>query len=182
MWNRALDAPTLPPKCERWTFTLQPAPVLRTRFQVNENKGWSFNALDLSSEGQVLEAGFLLDDELAREADDEVLEGARMMLRFDQRESELTKPREKPLTFLSDRARAIACDAGWIAAVFVLDDDTFCFLLDRAQMKIRAQIALKSATNVSLRFAQNHLIVADNLGRILVLDLESGELVRDLRV
>ena len=49
-------------------------------------------------------------------------------------------------------------------------------------MRTRACFVLRGSTHVSLRLLPHHLSLADDQGRLLALDLESGVLTRDLRI
>ncbi len=70
----------------------------------------------------------------------------------------------------------------WYAAAMRDESGIVCFLLDSAKRQVRARVCLDGATDVSMRFAPNYLVLCDNLGRLLVIDLENGQLVRDLRL
>ena len=55
-------------------------------------------------------------------------------------------------------------------------------LYDRFQGRRRATLTLYGATQLTARLQNAHLTLADDRGRLLVLDLLTGKLVRDLRI
>jgi hypothetical protein len=70
----------------------------------------------------------------------------------------------------------------WVAAPFRFAQGVCVRLYDRAQGKHRAILTLYGATLLTVRLSDTHLTLADNRGRLLVLDLNTGKLTRNLRV
>ncbi|MGV3720195.1 MAG: hypothetical protein ACO1SX_04725, partial [Actinomycetota bacterium] len=70
----------------------------------------------------------------------------------------------------------------WVAFWMGRFDGATCWLADTKLRRVRAQWTLGGATQVRLRLQESVLTVADDRGRILVKDLQSGALLRDLRV
>lgn len=57
-----------------------------------------------------------------------------------------------------------------------------CRILDRASWRVRARFTRERATAVVSRFHGSRATFADDLGRLIALDLESGRILRNLRV
>jgi hypothetical protein len=57
-----------------------------------------------------------------------------------------------------------------------------CRLMDRREWRVRARIELERAEHVSTRLLGSRCTISDNLGRLIAIDLETGELLRNLRV
>jgi tetratricopeptide (TPR) repeat protein len=70
----------------------------------------------------------------------------------------------------------------WIVVATGQSSGVDCRVLERKTKRLQAQITLAGAVNVSIRLAVPHLTIADDRGRLLVCDLDRGELRRDLRI
>ncbi|MCW3094570.1 MAG: hypothetical protein JWL77_188, partial [Chthonomonadaceae bacterium] len=70
----------------------------------------------------------------------------------------------------------------WIAVPFRFAQGVCARLYDRTQGKHRATLTLHGASLLTVRLSDTHLTLADDRGRLLVLDLTTGKLIRDLRV
>lgn len=70
----------------------------------------------------------------------------------------------------------------WVAVPFRFADGVCVRLYDRFQGKHRATLTLKGASVLNARLNDTHLTAADDRGRLLVLDLTLGKLIRDLRI
>ena len=57
-----------------------------------------------------------------------------------------------------------------------------CRVLDRKDWRVRARFSLERATKISTRILGPRATFADDLGRLIALDLDSGEILRNLRV
>jgi len=55
-------------------------------------------------------------------------------------------------------------------------------VIDLQSKDITAQLFLENANQVSTRLAENTLTVADNLGRVLVIDLRRNCSIRNFRI
>lgn len=55
-------------------------------------------------------------------------------------------------------------------------------VIDAVAFLDRARLRLARASRVAMRVAGNRLTIGDNLGRVVVLDLDTGQLLRDLRI
>ena len=66
--------------------------------------------------------------------------------------------------------------------VVLSESATTVVLVDVKELKVRALLHLNGAHTAHLRFAEDALTCADDRGRVLVLDLESGALRNDLRL
>jgi hypothetical protein len=70
----------------------------------------------------------------------------------------------------------------WIAAGVREPRAVRVLLLDAKEGNVRTQIRLEGAERVCLRLSGETLSLADDRGRVLVLDLDQGWLLRDLRI
>ena len=70
----------------------------------------------------------------------------------------------------------------WIAVPFRFADGVCIRLYDRFQGDLRAVLTLYGAAMVTVRLNDTHLTLADDRGRLIVLDLTTGRLTRDLRI
>ena len=70
----------------------------------------------------------------------------------------------------------------WLAVPTTLGGVCFCTLIHRWSMKVRARIALHGATRLALRFCDDRLVIADDGGRVVVVDTGTGRVLRNLRL
>lgn len=70
----------------------------------------------------------------------------------------------------------------WIAVPFRFAQGVCVRLYDRSQGRHRAALTLYGAALLTVRLNATHLTLADDRGRLLVLDLITGSLIRDLRI
>jgi hypothetical protein len=70
----------------------------------------------------------------------------------------------------------------WAAGLFPQAGGVLCRLVDLAALKTRAIFELEGATTASARLTDEHLTLTDDLGRLLVLDLRHGRLLRNTRI
>ena len=70
----------------------------------------------------------------------------------------------------------------WCVALFRTPAGIHCFVIHRRKRIVCARIILSGSLHATTRLAGEHLLLADDRGRILVLDLRSGRILRDLRV
>jgi hypothetical protein len=73
-------------------------------------------------------------------------------------------------------------DHHWLAAVIRGADALRVYLVHLPSVAVRAAITLGRAERASLRLTDETLTVADDRGRVLVLDLEHGQVRRNLRL
>jgi len=72
--------------------------------------------------------------------------------------------------------------ADWLAAPVHSADESRVYLFQAETGRLRAEIILARAGRLSLRLTPSYLTIADDRGRVLVLDLEYGQIRRDLRL
>lgn len=72
--------------------------------------------------------------------------------------------------------------ADWLVSPVYGPDETRVYLSHVDTARVRAEILLARAGRVSLRLTPSYLTIADDRGRVLVLDLENGQMRRDLRL
>jgi hypothetical protein len=70
----------------------------------------------------------------------------------------------------------------WAALPVHRPEAILVHLIHLPSATVRAEVALNRAEQVSLRLTPRSLAVADDRGRVLVLDLEQGQVRRDFRV
>ncbi len=70
----------------------------------------------------------------------------------------------------------------WVAAPVIDRTEARVSLVDLQQGEVRAEFTLERATEVRVRLQSQALTIADSRGRLLALDLRSGQLIRDLRL
>jgi hypothetical protein len=83
-----------------------------------------------------------------------------------------------------DALRALRFLGNFCAALIRNPEDVgpVVLLVNRKAPLLRHSITLEGHSSPTIRLSQDHLIVADNHGRVLALDLRTGQLVRDLRL
>ncbi len=79
-------------------------------------------------------------------------------------------------------AQWLEMSAAWGAYAQRTQDAVVVTLFDRTALRPRWESTLHGATRVKLRLTEEHLVVCDDRGRVLSLDLRHGDLSRDLRV
>lgn len=72
--------------------------------------------------------------------------------------------------------------AAWIASPVHGPEGTRVYLTHVATGRVRAEVALARAGRVTLRLTPQDFTVVDDRGRVVILDLEHGQMRRDLRV
>jgi hypothetical protein len=72
--------------------------------------------------------------------------------------------------------------AEWIVLITRQADGIHCRALARKALQLHAEVSLDGATGVSARITGSYLTIADDRGRLLVIDLDRGELLRNQRV
>ena len=72
--------------------------------------------------------------------------------------------------------------AAWGAYAQATRDRVVVTLFDRTALRPRWEATLLGATRVKVRLTEEHLVVCDDRGRVLAVDLRHGDLARDLRV
>jgi hypothetical protein len=70
----------------------------------------------------------------------------------------------------------------WVAVAIKDECGIVCYVVDARELRTRARFLLQGSTRVSLRLLSHHLCLADDQGRLLALDLDTGVLIRDLRI
>jgi hypothetical protein len=70
----------------------------------------------------------------------------------------------------------------WLAAPVHAEDEARLYLIHRPSAKVKAEVILSGARKLAVRLTPAYLTLADDRGRVLVLDLEYGQLRRDVRL
>jgi len=91
---------------------------------------------------------------------------------------------EPPAAFLPAGSKPIPPSAAgdWIAYPVHTKAGIVIHLLHRPSGGVRAEVVLERSTRVTLHITPQTLTLADDRGRVLVLDLEYGQMRRDLRL
>jgi hypothetical protein len=72
--------------------------------------------------------------------------------------------------------------AAWIASPVHDPEGTRVYLIHMDTGRVRAEVALARAGRVTLRLTPQDFTVVDDRGRVVILDLENGQMRRDLRL
>lgn len=70
----------------------------------------------------------------------------------------------------------------WLAAPVYAPDEARLYLVHRPTAKVKAEVVLARARRLSVRLTPSYLTLADDRGRVVVLDLEYGQVRRDMRL
>ncbi len=70
----------------------------------------------------------------------------------------------------------------WVIVTTKSDDDCCVRLLSGTRRHMAAKISLRGAQRCRVTTAEDAIVIADDLGRLLVLDIENGRVQRDLRL
>jgi hypothetical protein len=88
--------------------------------------------------------------------------------------------REIPLS-RGARLAGVQAASDWILLTEAEPEARTVRMLDTGELRERASFRLEGASRVALRVSDQRLAIGDDRGRVLVLDLEAGRLLRDLR-
>ncbi|HZS05961.1 MAG TPA: bpX6 domain-containing protein [Blastocatellia bacterium] len=168
---------------EAWDYEL-PSLTLRGRERLNHEfpkdclmMGWH---LMISPEGKVIEAvhpATFIRTEVAQIAGIGEDHGWRLRFYADR-----TNGRELLVGGEGETMGAPAICGNWIAATVTDAAGTRVLLIETSTGKEKAVINLSGSQNVCLRPQSETLTMADDRGRILVLQLSDGQLLRNLRL
>ena len=179
--NRVLEVPQ--EKCERWTFAVSGEPILRER-QVAPSlfAGMVSPLRTVSAAGRVLVNAFCETQGEAERAQNEELFQPRGWLGVDARVALTVPPPHHASDCAQSQVLAAMANENWVVAPLTDERGAVCHVLNTVNLQTHARLDLGGANMVALRLMENHLVVVDDLGRVLALDLERGKLSRDLRV
>jgi len=82
----------------------------------------------------------------------------------------------------SGRPGEPAITGDWAALPVYSSEGACVYLLHLPSAAVRAEVALGRSTKVALRLTDQYLTLADDRGRVVVLDLENGQVRRDFRL
>jgi hypothetical protein len=77
---------------------------------------------------------------------------------------------------------AIATAADWFAVTAVDSNGAMVSLITTSNQRLRACITVAGANRLAIHIADNRLFMCDNRGRVLVMQLNSGEVTHDIRI
>lgn len=159
------------PKRERWQFQLPDITLRRRDFLPEAPPDATACLISISPLGAILRL-------VARGENRDSI-----TLFFNERSSDLS---ETLRGFVLYGGAHCNDDATWIAFLVTPsaapETATCVVLMDAKELRVRALLHLHGARAAHLRFGEGALTCADDRGRVLVLDLESGTLRNDLRL
>jgi hypothetical protein len=156
---------------QRWSYEL-PSLTLREREDIGSELGELPDACQsVSPQGRVAEAGVALRPEDTRQES--------LSLALLDRRQVVSIPLPEGQDW---EAAELRCSGDWNAAAVVGREGSRVFLVRSGETSPAAEIALGRARQPEIRLQETVLTVADELGRLVVLDLERGEVLRNLRV
>lgn len=160
------------PEPEVWTYEL-PSLFLRSRVEAPEADGrpGEGRSIGTSPEGLLAEQWVEApsSDAMAAETSFHVVAHGRRAFQF-----------HLPGAGWTSGTPLLAGD--WLAAPVHAPEETRIFLIHRPTSRVRADVVLARARRVSIRLTPSYLTLADDRGRIVVLDLEYGQVRRDFRL
>jgi hypothetical protein len=159
---------------ERWNYEL-PSLVLRHRLPLH----WSRNDCAethcaVSAAGATGQLDWLLPDDPDNVDLKLVVEG--LAVTRDEAAPlvlEASDPTEFPL--------GVALSEEWIAITRPAAAGVTCWIASMEKRRLRAELYLEGARSARLRLHPEHLTLCDDRGRVLVLELSQGQLLRNLR-
>jgi hypothetical protein len=158
---------------EVWSYEL-PSLFLRSRTEAPEAEGRSLDnrSIGTSAEGLLAEQWVAVPEEGAAsttETSFHVVAHGRCAFQF-----------HLPGSGWTSGTPLLAGD--WLAAPVHAAAETRIFLIHRPTARVRADVVLARARRVSIRLTPSYLTLADDRGRIVVLDLDYGQVRRDFRL
>ncbi len=70
----------------------------------------------------------------------------------------------------------------WVAAPVIDKHEARVLLIDVKEGKVRAEIALEKSNTLAVRVQKEVVTIGDNRGRLLAMEINSGHLIRNLRI
>ncbi|HYU34290.1 MAG TPA: bpX6 domain-containing protein [Thermoanaerobaculia bacterium] len=154
---------------EVWTYEI-PSLFLRSRAEVPETaRPASSRCLGIAAEGQLAEQWIASAPNAPAETSFHVQTQARSA--FELR---------LPGTGWSSGLPVLSGD--WLAAPVHSAEEARLYLIHRPTAKLKAEVILARARQLAVRLTPAYLTLADDRGRVLVLDLEYGQIRRDVRL
>jgi len=158
---------------EVWTYEL-PSLFLRSRAEVPEPAHPEIaRCLGASAEGQLAE-------QWLAEPEGDAATGTAETPFHVQTHTRCAFCFHLPGTGWTSGLPALAGD--WLAAPVHAPDEARLYLIHRPSAKVKAEVILARARQLAVRLTPSYLTLADDRGRVLVLDLEYGQLRRDVRL
>ena len=155
---------------EVWSYEL-PSLFLRSRAEVPETAREGTRCLGISADGQLAEQWVVAPEGegTAVESPFHVQIHGRFAFQF-----------RLPGPGWTSGLPVLAGD--WLAAPVHAPDEARVYLIHRPTAKVKAEVILARARRLSVRLTPAYLTLADDRGRVLVLDLEYGQIRRDVRL
>ena len=159
---------------ERWNYEL-PSLVLRHRLPLE----WSPNDYSeghcaVAANGATAQLAWLLPDDPENVELKLLVEGIAVTL--DGSELLRLEP-----GLLDAFPLDVALAEEWITVIRGSNDGITCWVASKEKRRVRAEIYLEGARAARMRLHPNHLTLCDDRGRVLVLELGQGQLLRNLR-
>lgn len=159
---------------EVWTYEI-PSLFLRSRAELPETTcpETSARCLGTSAEGQLAE-------QWVAEPEGNGADGTAETPFHVQTHSRSAFRFGLPGTGWTSGLPALAGD--WLAAPVHAPDEARLYLIHRPSAKVKAEVILARTRQLAVRLTPSYLTLADDRGRVLVLDLEYGQIRRDVRL
>lgn len=154
-------------KWERWLLET-PSLILRQR---NVIEAWEAKEEDLADAQRYLK-GVTTDGAWARLERNE--KDNTIKLTPQNVNISLSRPQQVP--------HLLGSNSTWWLIGLIDNRDIEILLLDRAKTQVRARVQMEGSRTAQTRFSENHLTLCDDRGRFLVLDLQSGALLKNFRL
>ena len=169
---------------QEWHYEL-PSLRLRSRDYINlsSDRGTLYCSthIALSAEGAIADHSLLLlEDEQKKWK--ETLMPLRIFTNNTLLHEIKTSSDEEPKPFEEYKPTTPSIFGNWVAASVMDKDDARVLLIDGKEGKVRAEIVLEKSNALAVRVQREVLTLADNRGRLLVMEINSGHLIRNLRI
>lgn len=185
VWGN-LTEPTV--KWERWQYDL-PGPVLQRQVEAAvpfpEHQAANPLYRAVSTLGYIADVGISLSPTSLMTIESKTLAtlfvdtwGTRTLeMRLGMAALDLGLGMLTPETELS-----VQCPGEWVAVSCITSSGGTCVLVHRSHPRVCMRLHLEGAKRLSVRLTEQHALFADDLGRLLALDLTHGVWLRDLRM
>lgn len=154
---------------EVWTYEI-PSLFLRSRADLPETeRTGDTRYLGASADGQLAEQWIVAPEEGAAETLFHIQGHGRFAFQF-----------RLPGTGWTSGLPVLA--GPWLAAPVHAPGEARVYLIHRPSARVKAEVILTRTRRLSVRLTSSYLTLADDRGRMVVLDLEYGQVRRDLRL
>jgi hypothetical protein len=157
-------------KLERFSYEL-PSLTLRAREELPSHEGYISTGGGVDDKGEAVSTKWCINPQEAGR------EGPCVAL-FDN-----AHPKGAPLDVADLNTRMVGLTRDWIALACPPENGgSTATLLDRRTLVPKLRVRLRSATTIRARVTQQAMTLADDRGRVIVIDIVDGLVLRDLRI